>query len=657
MPPFPAFSRLSQRTRLVALFATLLAVLFVALANWLPERVDEQSRRLVEAQVRELARLTAASVEAALDFDDRVYAVRVLENLEQTREASYAILTREGGVELATWRRPQGKLPLPPEGGEELAYRDGLLHARVSLSTRLGHHGTLLLGFRLDELEAHSQTTHDFVAAVCFIVFAAGLVATFAIGTLLVRPLRDIAAVARRIAGGDDAAAADLPQGRGDEAGSVARALAYMLDRLYQQKATIEDLAARLEHRVAERTAQLEDANRELGERLSELKATQEQLIVADRRISIGRLAAGVAHEINNPLAYIKANLGYAADELSQIAALARAGVDSRTLQERLGELETAIAESSDGARRVQHIVRGLKTFARTDEDRRAPTSLVESLEAAIDMSAHELKHRARLERDISHVPIVDGNEVRLSQVFLNLLLNAAQAIPEGAPRGLIRVTLGTDGRGWAVAEVRDDGCGIPQEHLSRIFDPFFTTKPTGVGTGLGLSISQGIVLAMGGQISVESELGVGTSFRIVLPPSSTAQAEAPREETRPALALQARILVVDDEPLVGTAIRRVLAQRHRVTVAESGRVALDLIQEGAQFDHILCDLMMPEMTGMEFHAQLVCVAPRQADVVTFMTGGAFTQVASEFMERHPRPWLEKPLDPEELRRIIDGGN
>jgi signal transduction histidine kinase len=651
------FSRLSQRTRLVGLFAALLAALFVALVSWLPDLVDEESRRLMEARAEELAQLTAASAEAALDFDDRVSAMRVLGNLEHTRGATYAVLTLEGGEELATWNKPRVEPPLAPQGDAALLYRDGALHVRVPLSTRLGRHGTFLVGFRLDELEAHRKRTHDFVVGVCLSVFAAGLVGTFALGTLLVRPLRGIAAVARRIASGDVAAAGDLPRDRGDEAGSIARALAHMLERLYQQKATIEDLAARLEQRVAERTAQLEEANRELADRLSELNATQEQLIVADRRISIGRLAAGVAHEINNPLAYIKANLGYASEELSAITSLARSGTGPPELQQRLGELGTAIEESSEGAERVRHIVRGLKAFARTDEDRRTPTSVAEALEAAIDMSAHELKHRARLERELSSAPLVEGNEVRLCQVFLNLLLNAAQAIPEGSSRGLIRVRLGTDARGWAVAEVQDNGSGIPKENLSRIFDPFFTTKPVGVGTGLGLSISQGIVLGLGGEISVESEPGVGTTFRVVLPPSLAAQPQSPGEEVACEGAPQARILVVDDEPLVGAAIRRALSRRHQVTVAAGGQAALELIRAGSRFDHILCDLMMPEMTGMEFHAQLARIDPQQAEAVTFMTGGAFTQAASQFMERQPLTCLEKPLDLEKLRRVVDAGS
>jgi signal transduction histidine kinase len=647
-------SPLSQRTKLVGLFAALLAVLFVTLATLLPARVDDQSRALVESRAQELARLAAASAEAALDFDDRVSAMRVLGDLQHTRGAAYAVLVRDGSEELAAWSKPEEGLPLSATGAEEVLYRGGLLHLRVPLATRLGRHGALLVGFRLDDLEARRRETRAFVAGACLLVFAAGLVATFAIGTLLVRPLQEITAVARRVAAGDVSAAADLPLVRGDETGAVARALAHMLDRLYQQKATIEELAARLEQRVVDRTAELEAANRELAERLAELKITQEQLIIADRRVSIGRLAAGVAHEINNPLAFIMANLGYAAEELRELVSLARSGGDRAALERLATGLSDAISESHQGAERVRHIVRGLKIFARTDEDKRAPVNMQDALEAAIDMSAHELKHRARLVREISASPRVDGNEVRLSQVFLNLLLNAAQAICGVAGEGLIRVTLGTDARGWAVAEVHDNGAGIARENLSRIFDPFFTTKPVGVGTGLGLSISQGIVLSMGGEIAVESETGAGTTFRVALPPSTASQAEPPPAPSAPDDVPQRQLLVVDDDPLVGAAVRRAVARRHRVTVATSGWEALELVRAGARFDHILCDVMMPGMTGTEFHAELARAAPGQAAVVTFMTGSIFTNSALEFAEHHPETWLEKPFDLEKLRRIVD---
>jgi signal transduction histidine kinase/CheY-like chemotaxis protein len=488
-------------------------------------------------------------------------------------------------------------------------------------------------------------------------VFAVGLLGTLLLGTLLVRPLQQITTVARRIAAGDVGAAVDLPLERSDEVGAVARALSHMLERLYDQRATIESLAANLEQRVAKRTAQLEVANRELAQRLAELKQTQEQLIIADRRISVGRLAAGAAHEINNPLAFIMANLTFATESLQRVGPLARAP-DASALERHLAQVQSALGDSLQGADRVHQIVRGLKTFARADDDRRTPVSIEDAVAAAIDMSAHQIKHRARLVREFATAPLVDANDVRLSQVFLNLLLNAVQSIPEGAAGGSVRVTIGTDERGWATAEVRDNGTGIAAEHLRHIFDPFFTTKPVGSGTGLGLSISQGIVTALGGEITVESEVGVGTTFRVALPPSAAsrpAPAPPPPPRPAPAGAPRRKILVVDDEPLVGISIQRALDRRHDVTVTSSGREALDLILAGARFDHILCDVLMPEMTGMDFHARLMEITPAQAAQITFMTAGAFTESASVFVARRQPACLEKPLDFEQLSRIVDG--
>jgi uncharacterized repeat protein (TIGR01451 family) len=661
-PPRPAGARpafrlppLSQRSMVVALFAGLLAVLSASLAIWLPARIGQQAQALIEARAQEVTRLAGAAAAPALDFDDRVSAMRVLGHFKSARGAAYAVLVREGDGVLATWNEPAGGAPLAAAGGEAVLYRDGLLHLRVPLTTRTGHRGALLAGFHLDDLEARRHETRTFVVAASAVVFAVGLLGTLLLGTLLVRPLQEITAVARRIAAGDVGAATDLPLVRGDEAGAVARALSQMLARLYEQRATIENLAASLEQRVADRTAQLEATNRELAQRLAELKQTQDQLIVADRRISIGRLAAGAAHEINNPLAFIMANLTYATDELQRTGQLARAE-DPLALERHLAQIQGALEDSLQGAGRVHQIVRGLKTFARADDDRRAPVSVEEAVNAAIHMSANQIKHRARLVREISPAPLVDANHVRLSQVFLNLLLNAVQSIPEGAAGGSIRVTVGTDERGWSTAEVRDNGVGIPEEHLLHIFDPFFTTKPVGSGTGLGLSISQGIVAALGGEITVGSEVSVGTTFRVSLPPSAASHpTPPPSPRPAPAAARRRKVLVVDDEPLVGASIQRALERRHDVTVASSGREALDLILGGAGFDHILCDVMMPEMTGMELHARLVEFAPEQAARVTFMTAGPFTESASAFVERHKAACLEKPIDFERLSEIVDG--
>ncbi|HET9598835.1 MAG TPA: ATP-binding protein, partial [Anaeromyxobacteraceae bacterium] len=651
LPPFR-----SQRTKAVALLSAPLALLLLGLGLWLPVSIRDRARALFEDRARDLTRVAAAAVGPAVELDDATGAALVLDALGASQGIAYDVVLRPDGRVLVGEDDEAGDARLDASGaGDSTWYRDDLFHVRATVPLRSGAHGTLLVAFRLGELEAvQRQAVHD-VALACLAALAVGLVGAFALGTLLVRPLRRMASVADRVAAGEAAAALELEVNAPDETGALSRALARMLSRLYEEQATVEHLNAGLEARVVERTAELAQANGELADRLAQLKRTQEQLIVSDRRVSIGRLAAGVAHEINNPLAFIEANLRFAAEELPAVATWPRRPpAEARDAERLVAELGEAIAESRQGAERVRHIVRGLKTFARSDEDQRAPVEVREALEAAIDMSAHELRQRAELVRDLSPVPRIEGNAVRLSQVFLNLLVNAVQAIPEGAPDGRVRVVLGTDARGWAVAEVHDNGCGIAPELLPRIFDPFFTTKPVGEGTGLGLSISQGIVLSLGGEIGVESEPGRGTTFRVALPPCP---GEAPPERRAAAEAAggaRRKVLVVDDEPLVASAVRRALARQHEVVVAHSGPEALARVLGGDRFDHILCDLMMPGMTGAEFRDALVRADAGQAARVVFMTGGAFTDATRAFLASHPGPCLEKPLDLDAVRRFLD---
>jgi CheY-like chemotaxis protein len=204
--------------------------------------------------------------------------------------------------------------------------------------------------------------------------------------------------------------------------------------------------------------------------------------------------------------------------------------------------------------------------------------------------------------------------------------------------------------------EVRDTGRGISRADLGRIFEPFFTTKPVGVGTGLGLSVCHGIVTSLGGEITVESTVGQGAAFRVALPPAGAGDPQATvaaPEPERTAAVPGARVLVVDDDPLVGAAVRRALARDHHVTVVESGGAALARIREGARYDVILCDLMMPVMTGIELHAQLTELDERQAERMVFATGGAFTPAARAFLDRVSHACMEKPFELRELRALV----
>jgi CheY-like chemotaxis protein/two-component sensor histidine kinase len=363
-----------------------------------------------------------------------------------------------------------------------------------------------------------------------------------------------------------------------------------------------------------------------------------------------------VAHEINNPLAYIVANIDFARRQFTAASArIAELSGIQGEISLGLHEVHDALTEARQGAERVRSIVRDLKIFARADSDGAGPVSLRRVLESSINMAWNEIRHRARLVKDFGEAPLVDGNESRLGQVFLNLLLNAAQAIAEGASESHeIRVTTRTDGAGHAVVEIRDTGHGIPPEIQSRIFDPFFTTKPPGIGTGLGLWICQGILSGMAGAIEVSSEAGRGATFRVTLPAvrldAPAVVSEAPLAEAPPH---GGRILIIDDEPMIVSALRRALVGDYHVTGMVDGREALALLAQGQRFDAILCDLMMPALNGMDFYDELSRLAPGQQERVIFVTGGAFTPRARDFLERVTNPRVEKPIDFPNLRSLI----
>ncbi len=377
---------------------------------------------------------------------------------------------------------------------------------------------------------------------------------------------------------------------------------------------------------------------------ITERRRLELQLQLADRMASVGTLAAGVAHEINNPLAYVLANLDFALGEL---------GHDAPDP----AEVKRALGEAKDGAVRVREIVRDLKSFSRGRDQERERLDVRRVLQSAVGLAQNEIRHRARLSIELLDVPPVLGSEHRLSQVFLNLLINAAQAIPEGAAdRHLVNVATSTSDDGRVAIEITDTGGGIPEEVLPRIFDPFFTTKPVGVGTGMGLSIVHGIVTGMGGEVTVRSETGQGTIFTVLLPPApEAAPSQAAAPAPRPATAGVARVLVVDDEPLVGRAVSRVLSPPHRVTLASSGAEALALLQAN-RYDVVLCDLMMPGLSGMDLHERLARSAPEVANRMIFLTGGAFTDGAREFLARVPNPRIEKPFEPAALRESVAAG-
>ncbi|HEX8822992.1 MAG TPA: ATP-binding protein, partial [Archangium sp.] len=258
---------------------------------------------------------------------------------------------------------------------------------------------------------------------------------------------------------------------------------------------------------------------------VTERKQVQEKLRASERMASLGTLSAGMAHEVNNPIAFVLSNLGFIHDELHALV-----GTDEKLEGARWREVVEALRESRAGCQRIRDIVRDLKTFSRGDDESRGPVNLHALLDSCANIARGEIRHRARLVKDYGVLPPVHGNESRLGQLFLNLIVNAAQAIPEADEKSHeIRITTTHEGE-WVVVAVKDSGIGIPPENRARLFDPFFTTKPIGEGTGLGLSICHGIIVGMGGRVEVESEVGQGSTFRVFLP--MRADGAKGREET-----------------------------------------------------------------------------------------------------------------------------
>jgi|CZKU01.1.fsa_nt_gi PAS domain S-box-containing protein len=376
-------------------------------------------------------------------------------------------------------------------------------------------------------------------------------------------------------------------------------------------------------------------------------KALEAQLVQADRLAAIGTMAAGVAHEINNPLAYLMLNLDWIARKLAE-GARDPASVDA---------LIELLREAHRGAERVATIVRELRAFSRADGETRRRVDLAVVARSAIKIAGHEIRHRARVSTSFEAAGPVWANESRLEQVVLNLLLNAAHAMPETrVASNEIRVQVRPDGDDSAVLEVADNGEGIPQEILSRIFDPFFTTKPRGVGMGLGLSICHGIVTALGGRITVHSAPGEGTTFRVALPTTDreSIEAEAPPSQAPPSgQRPRARVLVVDDEISIAHTLRELLGANHDVTATTNVRDAVAAVQAGGDFDVIFCDLMMPGKSGIELYEELLARVPALAKRVVFMTGGAFTARAAEFLTTIGNRRIEKPFSLGLIERIV----
>lgn len=375
-----------------------------------------------------------------------------------------------------------------------------------------------------------------------------------------------------------------------------------------------------------------------------EVERAQRAVEQADRMASLGLLAGSIAHELNNPLAAVAGNLEFVAAELRRLSGELTPG--------RLGDLEHVVAEARDAADRVRRSVRDLVTFSRLDRDRRETLELRVLVDMAAGVAGPEVRHRGKLVVEHGVAPRVEADAARLGHVLVNLLMTAASSLDEGrAATNEVRVLTGTDADGAAVIEVHDTGRGFSPEDAARAFDPFFTDRE-GAPVGLRLSVCKSVVEALSGTIDLVSIPDAGTTYRVRLP-AAAASAPQPGVAPTPEGAIRGRVLVIDDEPMVLASFRRILAREHEVTTVGSAEEAQRLLEAGATFDVVLCDLMMPGMSGMDLYERLHADTPDQAERMIFMTGGAFTPRARAFLDQVKNPWFEKPFDVSKLMTLV----
>jgi signal transduction histidine kinase/ActR/RegA family two-component response regulator len=390
----------------------------------------------------------------------------------------------------------------------------------------------------------------------------------------------------------------------------------------------------------------------EVEARTQERNRAQDALVEAERHAALGRIAAGVGHEINNPLTYLSLSL-------ETVEQWTTSGV---AVPADVGDALGSVREAST---RIGRVVEGLRLAGRASSGRQERLDPIVLCESALRVAAPQLRHTAEMAQQFDEVPIIDGDEAKLVQVLVNLLTNAALALAAAPPAegGRILVRTSTTANGDALIAVSDNGPGIPDEHLDRVTEPYFTTRASSGGTGLGLFLAREMVEQHGGTLAIESAPEQGTTVRVVLPPSSVAarpgvassseNARARSVESAPIAVAPKVILLVDDELRVLNAFSRALADDGRIVAVDSGEDALHAIEQGLEPHVIVCDLMMPGMSGIALQSALRERGSTSADRMLFITGGAVTDEARAFVDRDDVRVLFKPVTSGEIREAV----
>ncbi len=402
-----------------------------------------------------------------------------------------------------------------------------------------------------------------------------------------------------------------------------------------------------------------------------EAEQLRQGLIRADKLAAIGQLAAGVAHEINNPATFIYTNLYILKDYaqeftrmLSEVQDFAKdlgpeelAFFETFFAENEIAHLLTEMTRMLDtnlvGMDRISMIVRDLRTFSRDDSDEVGPVNINDPIETATNMVRNHAKHVSELELDLQEVPLIFADQGKLTQVMMNLLMNAVHAVSDQPDPNKITVRSRTDGSSVMV-EVEDTGSGIDESLHEIIFEPFFTTKPPEHGTGLGLWLCREIVRKNRGVLAFDTELGEGTTFRMTFPTSAPIIEHMPTslgDEISSVLA--ARILMIDDDELVLGAYEHALGREHDLVLAHGGAAGIEELERDSHFDLVVCDLVMPDVDGPAFYDHVAEEHPDLLSRLLFCSAGAKTSRTRAFLDKHDVQIVGKPITPNQLQKFV----
>ena len=367
----------------------------------------------------------------------------------------------------------------------------------------------------------------------------------------------------------------------------------------------------------------------------------------AAKLVSLGAVASGVAHDINNPLAYVLSNLGHVIEQLPKLA-------QANDVGSRVPELVRNLEEARGGAERVRRVARDLGLFLRVNDEAPEIIDVPQLLEACVSVAWNDIRHRAELTRDYGQLPPLSARPSQLGHALLNLLLNAVQSIQEGQARQhRVELTTYAGANGSAVIEIADSGANLAEQVQPHRFDPLFLKRDGAGAASLGLAIAKQIVSEHGGTLDIEPRSGRGKCVRVVLPKAERRELEAAVASGRPTRALaRARVLIVDDEASVARALARLIGPDHDVQIESDGRAAIRRICS-EDYDVVFCDIMMPDVTGMDVHETVRSRRPGAERVLVFMTGGAFTARAHDFRKSVPNRFIDKPFDLSVVRGLL----